>query len=81
MIAFSYYVHAEMATEGSTPRMKELAQNGEPKVNPLSYNRAKVIIRREIKDPRPNIQVCRILTKIFPGSYDLDPARTYSIPA
>ena len=33
---------------------KEVAQNGEPSLSPLSYNTAKAIIKREIKDPPPS---------------------------
>ena len=32
---------------------KAIAQNGEPTTSPLSYNTAKAIIRKEIKDPPP----------------------------
>ena len=32
---------------------KEIAQNGESAVAPLSYNTARAIIKREIKDPAP----------------------------
>ena len=32
---------------------KEIAQNGEAAVSPLSYNTARAIIKREIKDPPP----------------------------
>jgi hypothetical protein len=33
---------------------EEVAQNGEPSLSPHSYNTARVIIKREIKDPPPS---------------------------
>ena len=32
---------------------KEAAQKGKPAANPLSYNTIKAIVRREVKEPRP----------------------------
>ena len=43
---------------------KEIAQNGEAAVSPLSYNTARAIIKREIKDPPPHTRLCPRHTNI-----------------